>query len=87
MSQNDVSSPPAKSAIVLVRRLLAERSMVGSISADDDLRAAGLTSLDMVNLVLSLEAEFNLQIPEKAITSANFRSVSSINSLLSTLRD
>jgi acyl carrier protein len=86
MSQ-DVSSPSATSAIVLVRRLLAERSIVGSISADDDLRAAGLTSLDMVNLVLSLEAEFNLQIPEKAITPANFRSISSIDSLLSTLRD
>jgi acyl carrier protein len=86
MSQ-DVSSPPPTSAIVLVRRLFAERSMVGSISADDDLRASGLTSMDMVNLVLSLEAEFNLQIPEKAITPANFRSVSSIDSLLSTLRD
>ena len=82
-----VSCPSAKSAIVLIRRLLAERSIVDSISADDDLRAAGLTSLDMVNLVLSLEAEFNLQIPEKAITPANFRSVSSIDLLLSTLRD
>jgi acyl carrier protein len=72
--------------IPLVHRLLTERSITASVSADDDLRAIGLTSLDMVALVLSVEAEFDLQIPETAITPSNFRTVSSINALIQSLR-
>ena len=74
------------SAIRVVRTLVAARSISATISKEDDLRSAGLTSLDMVNLVLTLEAEFNIQIPERDITPANFRSVSAIDSLLNTLR-
>jgi acyl carrier protein len=70
----------------LVRRVLAERSIDTSVSADSDLRDAGLTSLDMVALVLSVEAEFNLTVPEARITPANFRSISSINALVASLR-
>jgi acyl carrier protein len=77
---------PSVSVLGVVQRLLAERSLAVSISADDDLRAVGLTSLDMVNLVLSVEAELDLQIPESAITPANFRSVSAIDALVSSLR-
>jgi acyl carrier protein len=70
----------------LVRRVLAERSIDTSVSADSDLRDAGLTSLDMVALVLSVEAEFNLTVPEARITPANFRSISAINALVASLR-
>jgi acyl carrier protein len=56
------------------------------VAPDSDLRDLGLTSLDMVALVLSVEAEFDLTIPESQITPANFRSISSINSLVVSLR-
>ena len=69
----------------VVRRLLAERSISRPLSSDDDLREIGLTSLDMVNLMLSVEAEFDLEIPEVDITPANFRSISTISSLVATL--
>jgi acyl carrier protein len=36
----------------------------------------------MVNLVLAVEEEFNLTIPEAAITPANLRSVSAISGLV-----
>ena len=72
--------------VLVVQRLLAERSISRTVHADDDLREAGLSSLDMVSLVLSLEDEFDLLIPENDIMPANFRSVSSISSLISTLR-
>ena len=45
----------------VVQRLLAERSISRPVSSDDDLREVGLTSLDMVNLMLSVEAEFDLK--------------------------
>ncbi len=69
----------------VVQRLLAERSISRQVSSDDDLREVGLTSLDMVNLMLSVEAEFDLEIPEVDITPANFRSISAISKLVTTL--
>jgi acyl carrier protein len=70
----------------VVRRMLLERSIDGTVTANADLREIGLTSLDMVDLVLSVECALDLQIPEAQITPANFRSISAIDSLLNTLR-
>jgi acyl carrier protein len=71
--------------IEIVQRLLTERSISGPVRSDDDLRTIGLTSLDMVNLMLSVEAEFDLEIPEIDITPANFRSISTISILVTAL--
>ncbi len=70
----------------IVLKLLAERAIHGSLAPEDNLREAGLTSLDMVNLVLSVEAEFDLMIPISDIIPANFRSVSTISDLARRLR-
>jgi acyl carrier protein len=70
----------------VVRRMLIERSIDGMPTADADLREVGLTSLDMVDLVLSVECEFELQIPEAEITPANFRSIATIDALVNALR-
>ena len=70
----------------LVRRILAERAIDRPFAADDDLREIGLTSLDMVNLVLAVEAALAISIPERDITPANFRSVSTIEALVTALR-
>jgi acyl carrier protein len=70
----------------VVRRMLIERSIDGTVTAEADLREIGLTSLDMVDLVLSVECEFDLQIPEAQITPANFRSISAIDALVTALR-
>jgi acyl carrier protein len=67
--------------------MLAARSIDRRVTADTDLRDIGLTSLDMVDLVLSLERELSLEIPEAHITPANFRSISAIDALLATLRN
>jgi acyl carrier protein len=42
--------------------------------------------MDMVNLVLAVESEFDLMIPEASITPANFRCVAAISSLVGALR-
>jgi len=69
----------------VVHRLLLDHSIDRTFDSQDDLRDVGLTSLDMASLVLSVEAEFDLMIPERDITPANFRSVASITSLLTRL--
>ena len=71
----------------IVGGLLALRHKPTKPGPEEDLRQAGLTSLDMVKLVLSLEQEFETAIPEKAITPANFRSISAITGLIGTMRN
>ena len=42
----------------------------------------GVTSLKMVNLMLAVEVEFDIAIPQSAITPENFQSLASIESLV-----
>jgi acyl carrier protein len=69
----------------IVLEILERRSVSHHISPDDDLQNVGLTSLDMVNLMLSVEAEFGLSIPDMDMTPRNFRSISAIDALVTTL--
>jgi acyl carrier protein len=84
MSIIELSSTERVAAVV--RRLLADRSITRSFTATEDLRDVGLTSLDMVNLVLAVEAELSVSVPEAEITPANFRSVATIEALVEGLR-
>ena len=70
----------------VVRRLLADRGITRSFGAQEELREVGLTSLDMVNLVLAVEAALEVGVPEAEITPANFRSVATIETLIAGLR-
>jgi len=83
---SDVDVLVKKDALYVVRRILAQRSIDCPLAAEDDLREIGLTSLDMVELVLSVESELGVSIPEVAITPVNFRSISSIDALVKSLR-
>jgi acyl carrier protein len=69
----------------IVRRLLRERAIERTFTVDDNLRDIGLTSLDMTNLVLSVEGELSVRIPDNAITPANFTSVRAIAGLVARL--
>jgi acyl carrier protein len=65
----------------IVREILARRTInrpIRPILLDDDLREVGLSSLDMVNLMLAVEAEFDLKIPDREMTPSNFRSIACI---------
>jgi len=42
----------------------------------------GVTSLKMVNLMLAVEVEFDIAIPQSDITPENFQSLASIESLV-----
>jgi acyl carrier protein len=66
----------------LAEQFLVSKSGVRPISVEDGLIDAGLTSIDMVNLMLAVEAEFDVSVPQSAITPENFRSVSTIEALI-----
>ena len=70
---------------LLVQRLLAKRAINRPLGRDDSLAEAGLSSLDIVNLMLAVEAEFDLKIPQREMTPANFRSIARIDALVRSL--
>ena len=69
----------------LVRQLLAKRSIDRSVGYDDVLGECGLSSLDMVNLMLAVETEFDIKIPDRDMTPSNFRSIAQIDTLVGAL--
>ncbi len=64
-------------------RLLAKRGGKPDPAPADNLRDGGLTSLDMVNLMLAVEAEFDIEIPQSAMTPDNFDTIRAIDALVS----
>jgi acyl carrier protein len=63
-------------------KMLLKRGVTAIPGSDDNLRDAGLTSLDMVNLMLAIEAEFDIEIPQSAMTPDNFDTVAAMEKLI-----
>lgn len=84
----DPAAPTTKQRVAeLVRQLLAKRAIDRTVGSDDDLGESGLSSLDMVNLMLAVESEFDLKIPERDMRPANFRTIARIDALVASLMD
>ncbi len=74
---------PADRLIKLVRQLLDPPiAAIEPFPVDRQLSDIGLSSLKMVNLMLSVELEFDIMIPQAEITPENFHSVASIAKLV-----
>jgi acyl carrier protein len=76
-------SAPKDRITAIACRMLLKRGVAAIPGSDDNLREAGLTSLDMVNLMLAIEAEFDIEIPQSAMTPDNFDTVAAIDCLVS----
>jgi acyl carrier protein len=68
-----------------VHAILARRAIASPAGGLRELRDAGLTSLDLVNLMLAIEAEFDIEIPQADMTPDNFRSIETIDALVAAL--
>ena len=79
------STHSAERVAQLVRQLMAKRSIDRSVGYDDVLSECGLSSLDMVNLMLAVETEFDIKIPDRDMTPSNFRSIAQIDKLVGAL--
>ncbi|MGA8612004.1 MAG: phosphopantetheine-binding protein [Xanthobacteraceae bacterium] len=80
-------SGPTERVAMLVRTMLAKRSIERPAGYDDDLSESGLSSLDLVNLMLAVESEFGLTIPERDMRPTNFRSIARIDALITRIQD
>lgn len=80
---NLASTPISDRVGAIAADVLRKHGFSGSLDLGADLGRCGMTSIDMVELMLGVEAEFDLAIPSAEITPQNFRSVESVAALVS----
>ena len=68
--------------LALVRSILEQNSITAELGLESRLVDVGLTSMDMVKLMLIVEAEFDFTIPQAEITPENFQSVKTLQRLV-----
>jgi acyl carrier protein len=73
---------PRDRLLAMVKEILAKNSITRPISIDDQLTEIGLASTDMVDLMLAVEAEFDIMIPGDEIIPDNFHSIATIEALI-----
>ncbi len=68
--------------VSLVKAILEQNDIDAEVAPDSRLVDVGLTSMDMVNLMLGVEAEFDFTIPQDQITPENFQSVETLERMI-----
>jgi acyl carrier protein len=71
--------------LVLVKVILKQNAIPSEVKPESLLVDVGLTSMDMVNLMLSIEAEFDFTIPQAEITPENFQSIKTLERMIVSL--
>ena len=69
----------------IVSQSMPERTLSANIARDSDLYDAGLTSMAMVKLMLAVEVEFDIAIPDQELHPDNFRSIAAVEALIGRL--
>ena len=69
-------------APALVETILRQNSIAVQVDLESRLVDVGLTSMDMVNLMLGVESEFDFTIPQPEITPENFQSIRSLELMI-----
>lgn len=68
--------------LALVKSILDQNAIAADLKPATLLVDVGLTSMDMVNLMLAVEAEFDFTIPQSEITPEKFQSVETLTRLV-----
>ena len=77
---------PRERLIGMIEQILGDDSSAKrNINIEDSLSDLGMTSLKMVNLMLSVESEFDIAIPQQEITPDNFLSIASLEEMVTRL--
>jgi acyl carrier protein len=77
-----ITTDVSNRVMALVKSILEQNAITAKVDADTRLVDVGLTSMDMVNLMLGVEAEFDFTIPQSEITPENFQSVKTLEAMV-----
>jgi acyl carrier protein len=73
---------PHERVAVLVGQILGRADDAAPLPVNARLNELGMSSMKMINLMLAIEFEFDLAIPQVEITPSNFESIASVQALL-----
>jgi acyl carrier protein len=73
---------PRERLIGLVRHILDQPAASRPLPIDARLSDLGVSSIKMVSLMLAVEAEFGVTIPQGEITPENFESISAVEAMI-----
>jgi acyl carrier protein len=76
------ASPPRERVTVLVERILGRTPGSAALRTDARLNELGMSSMKMISLMLAIEAEFDIAIPQADITPDNFESIASVEAMV-----
>jgi acyl carrier protein len=77
---------PRSKLAALVRQFAPGLPASDALARDAALPEAGLTSLAAVKLMLAIEAEYDLAIPDPELTPMNFATLGAIETMIARLR-
>jgi acyl carrier protein len=77
-----ISASVQDRVLSLVRSVIKQNAIAADVQPESRLVDIGLCSMDMVTLMLKVEAEFDLTLPQPEITPENFQSVKTLGLMI-----
>ena len=81
-NQSGGATAPHERIVGLIERILERKPGSDPLPLDARLSELGMSSMKMINLMLAIEVEFDVTIPQTDITPDNFESMSSVEALV-----
>ena len=79
------ASSPHERVVGLIARILERPPGSDPLPVGARLNELGMSSMKMINLMLAIEVEFDVSIPQADITPDNFDSIASVEALVKRL--
>jgi acyl carrier protein len=79
---SSAAGSPRERIIGLVERILERKVGADPLAPGARFSELGMSSMKMINLMIALEVEFDLNIPQGEITPENFESMVSVEALV-----
>lgn len=80
--EDSASVTPRARLIAIVRKILGSNAASSPMPIDARFCELGLNSIKMVSLMLAIETEFDLAIPQDDITPENFTSIATVEAMI-----
>jgi acyl carrier protein len=82
VEMQDFTATVQNRVLSVLRSILEENAITADVQPESRLVDIGLDSMDMVELMLKVEAEFDLTLPQPEITPENFQSVKTLEVMI-----
>lgn len=85
LDETRISTDTRERVEAVVRAVAEQHGLPGPFAPTDHLVDRGLTSMAMVDLMLAVEAEFDVTVPQGDLTPSNFQSIEALSRMIDRL--